>query len=117
MTKKYKNGMPNGYKSYGGRIYFAKAEIDGISLIKIGFWNGDYNIKSNLKSRYKVKFEILKTINGTGDTEQALHIRFEQYRHIVTYLQRRKCELVPVRCTEFFKENDEITSFIQRLPS
>lgn len=117
MTKKYKNGIPNGYKSdQVGRIYFAKTKINGIPLIKIGFWNGRYNIRTTLKNRYKTEFKILKSIIGCGDTEQDLHIKFSQYRHLIIYKKRRGCELVPVRCTEFFRENDELLEFIQFLP-
>lgn len=116
MTKKYKNGIPNSYPSTRkGFVYFARAVIKGTPLIKIGFWNGTYNIANTLKYRYKSKFTLLHSLPGDGDLEQDLHIKFEKYRQIIIYERRVGCELVPVTCTEFFRAENDLIDFIETL--
>lgn len=99
MVKRYKNSISNSYCNYWGRVYFAKTQINGLDLIKIGFYNGKYNILKALERRYKTVFTLILEIKADGDTEQLFHMAFSHQNKPVTYFKKNGN---PVLCTEFF---------------
>ncbi len=125
-NKKVKNGIRNGYQQADKLpkyVYFARANINSISLIKIGAYNGRYNILTNLKSRYNATFKLVKRIeNKAPYTEQELHIAFKELNYSIIYNQYSRCSseithhITKNRSTEFFIATSKLLEFIEQLP-
>lgn len=112
-SKSYSNGIRNGYGGSGNYVYFASVVIANTPLIKIGSWNGDYNIAGKLKSRYKAQFQIIKVVDGSSYSEEQIHKQFAYINTPVEYYPSKAVR--SCKSAEFFKETKELRDFIDLL--
>jgi hypothetical protein len=91
-------------------VYFVQTRINGIDVVKIGYYNGRYNPICSLYGRYKLRGILLRSVPGTGEMEQFLHVKFAQLNYPFTYVYQGKTQ----RAAEFFRLTPALIEFINQ---